>query len=172
MAPRSVITSALSALVSFGFISASPALAAEDKWQPPACDAPVPVPAEWTGWDSPSAAPENGDISAGQAWSFTLAPVEQVALTGFDGKELPEGSMGAVLTFTAPAAGTYLITVADPMWIDVIGPKGVIESSSHGHGSDCSGIGKIVHFPLEAGAYRIELSAAQVATSRLMIKAP
>lgn len=167
MVPNYLISAALAALV-----SASPALAAEDKWQPPKCEAPVPVPADWAGWESPVEAPENGAISAGKAWNFTLAPVAEVTLTGFDGKELPEGSMGAVLTFIAPQDGTYLITVGDPMWIDVIGPDGVVESSAHGHGPDCSGIGKIVHFPLKAGTYRVELSAAQVGASRLMIKAP
>ncbi|WP_054530289.1 hypothetical protein [Erythrobacter sp. SG61-1L] len=170
LVPRSMITVAMVAFVSVA--SASPVWAAEDKWQPPACDAPVPVPAEWSGWETPSSAPDSGEIAVGTAWNFALAPVSEVALTGFDGKELPEGSMGAVLTFSAPSAGTYLITVADPMWIDVIGAKGVVESSAHGHGPDCSGIGKIVHFPLQPGTYRIELSAAQVDASRLMIKAP
>lgn len=166
MALKYQFSAALAALV-----SATPALAAEDKWQPPECTTPVPVPAEWAGWESPSPVSENGVISVGTAWNFTLAPVAQVPLTGFDGKELPEGSMGAALTFTAPQDGTYLITVADPMWIDVIGPDGVVESSAHGHGPDCSGIGKIVHFPLKAGAYRLELSAGQTGASRLMIKA-
>ncbi|HTN15113.1 MAG TPA: hypothetical protein VL094_09930 [Sphingomonadaceae bacterium] len=167
MVPRYLISAALAAL-----LFPAPAIAAEKEWQPPKCEAPVPVPAEWAGWESPSPAPQDGAIAAGTAWRFTLAPVEQVPLTGFDGKELPEGSMGAVLTFTAPVEGTYLITVGDPMWIDVIGPDGVVESSAHGHGPDCSGIGKIVYFPLKPGAYRLELSAAQVDTSRLMIKAP
>ncbi len=167
MAPEYLFSAALAALV-----SATPALAAEDKWQAPECAAPVPVPAEWAGWESPSPASEDGVISVGTAWTFTLAPVAEVPLTGFDGKELPEGSMGAVLTFTAAQDGTYLITVADPMWIDVIGPDGVVESSTHGHGPDCSGIGKIVHFPLKAGSYRVELSAGQTGASRLMIKAP
>lgn len=147
---------------------ASPALAAET----PACPTTAQLPAEWAAWATPGPAPADSILSPDKAYTITLAPVAEVNLTGFDGKELPEGSRGAVFELFVPRDGTYRVTVADPMWIDLIGPDGVVESSAHGHGPDCSGLGKIVDFPVKRGTYRLELSAAEVSDSAVMVLGP
>jgi hypothetical protein len=149
-------------------ISASPALATDM----PACPATPQLPPEWAAWATPGPAPADGVLSPNTAYEITLAPVAEVDLTGFDGKELPEGSRGAVFKLAIPRDGIFRVTVANPMWIDLIGPDGVVESSAHGHGPDCSGLGKIVDFPLKQGTYRLEFSAAEVLTSAVMVLGP
>jgi len=144
-------------------VSSSQAIAAET----PACVA-IKLPAEWAGWATPKAAPADGALMPGKAYIVTLSPMADVPITAFDGKELPEGSRGAVFNLVIRQAGTYRVTVGDPMWIDLIGPEGVVESTAHAHGPDCSGLGKMVDFPLKQGAYRLELSAAEVPTSAVM----
>ena len=151
-----------------GAMTASPALAAETS----ACPATAQLPPEWAAWAVPRPAPADRVLSPNAAYKITLAPVSEIELTGFDGNELPEGSRGAVFELAVPRDGTYRVTVADPMWIDLIGPNGVVESSAHGHGPDCSGLGKIVDFPLQQGTYRLELSAAEVPSSAVMVLGP
>jgi hypothetical protein len=145
------------------------AAAATDK---PACPAAAHLPAEWRGWAEPVPAPADSRLVPGTAYRITLAPMAGIELTGVDGKELPEGSRGAVFTLDVAEPGRYRVTVADPMWIDLVGPEGVVESVAHGHGPDCSGLGKIVSFPLDRGTYRLELSAAEVPMSAVMALGP
>lgn len=137
----------------------------------PACAA-IKLPAEWAGWATPNAVPADGALAPGKAYTVTLSPMADVPISAFDGEELPEGSRGAVFNLVIRQAGTYRVTVGDPMWIDLIGPDGVVESTAHAHGPDCSGLGKMVDFPLRQGTYRLELSAAEVPTSAVMALGP
>lgn len=137
----------------------------------PACTA-IKLPAEWADWATPKAPPTDGALLPGKAYTVTLAPMAEVPITAFDGKELPEGSRGAVFNLVIPQTGTYRVTVGDPMWIDLIGAEGVVESTAHAHGPDCSGLGKVVDFPLKQGTYRLELSAAEVPASAVMAIGP
>lgn len=156
------------AVAAFLLVSA-PAFAADKA----ACPATPQIPAEWAAWGKPIPAPTDGAIAPNTAYTIALAPMEQVQLTGVDGKELPDGSRGAVFNLTVPTSGTYRVTVGAPMWIDLVAADGtVVESVAHGHGPDCSTLGKIVDFPLRQGAYRLELSAAEVAQSAVMALGP
>jgi hypothetical protein len=62
-------------------------------------------------------------------------------------------------SFKVERAGTYRIALASAAWIDVLRGKTAVESSSHGHGPDCSGIRKMVDFPLQPGRYVIQIAA-------------
>ena len=44
-------------------------------------------------------------------------------------------------------------------WVDIVKDGKAIESVAHGHGPDCSGIRKMVDFPLEPGNYVLEIAA-------------
>ena len=61
--------------------------------------------------------------------------------------------------FAIQEAGTYGIAIDQGGWIDVA-PKGgaALKSAKHGHGPDCSTIGKIVHFDLQPGDYTLTLA--------------
>lgn len=150
-------------------LAAGPAFAADK----PACPATPQIPAEWAAWGTPIAAPADSALTPGKAYTIALVPMAEVQLTGVDGKELPEGSRGAVFTLAVSRSGTYRLTVGAPMWIDLIAADGtVVESVAHTHGPDCSGLGKIVDFPLKQGTYRLELSAAEVPASAVMALGP
>ncbi len=76
--------------------------------------------------------------------------------------EKPGGSVsfGGLFAFTVAQPGTYRIGIGSGAWIDVVGPDGaVVESTAHGHGPECSGISKMVDFPLEAGSYILQIAA-------------
>ena len=64
-------------------MTASPALAAETS----ACPATAQLPPEWAAWATPSPAPADRVLSPNAAYKITLAPVSEIELTGFDGKE-------------------------------------------------------------------------------------
>ncbi len=143
--------------------------ASGDGWDEPSCVAGDPVPDEWAAWDAPEAGPQGPILPIGGAYDIRLKPVEDVGLEGFVAKELPADSTGASYAFTVSESGTWAIGVADPMWIDVIGPDGPLESTVHGHFAQCWGVTKAVGFELAPGTYRLELSAAQVRSTSVMI---
>ncbi len=97
----------------------------------------------------------------------------EVDLTGFDGRELPEASRGAVFSLVAPTAGTYRVAVGDPMWIDLLDddsrarirePTPMVQSAPASPRSSIS--------RLEPGKYRLELSAAEVPPAPSMVLGP
>lgn len=76
--------------------------------------------------------------------------------------EQPGGkvSSGGMFMFDVPAAGTYRVMLGSRAWLDVVQDGKTILSSGHHHGPACSGIGKMVDFPLAAGRAVIEVSGS------------
>ncbi|WEK47710.1 MAG: homogentisate 1,2-dioxygenase [Candidatus Andeanibacterium colombiense] len=75
--------------------------------------------------------------------------------------EKPGGSVsyGGLFGFTVAEAGTYRVALGSGAWIDVLKDGRAIGSSAHGHGPDCSGVRKMVDFPLEPGSYTLQIAA-------------
>ena len=58
-------------------------------------------------------------------------------------------------------------------WIDVVKDGKAIESTAHGHGPDCSGVRKVVDFPLQPGSYTLQVAAnGQAQLPLLVTRAP
>ena len=85
--------------------------------------------------------------------------------------ERPGGSEshGGLFTFSVDRAGTYRVALGAGAWIDVVQDRTPITSSAHGHGPECSGIRKMVDFPLTPGRYLLQIAGSQQATLPLMI---
>ena len=139
------------------------------------CAAPAPIPADLAGWQA-----EGGAVAAGEAHSapwVTIGEVHVITLRSGDGLRWrlpPErapraGSFGGVLALDVREAGTYRIALADGVWIDLVGPNGLVASTGHGHGPACSGIRKMVEFRLEPGAYAVQLSGAASNRTRMLV---
>lgn len=152
-------------------LTASPAFAQTA----PDCTAPAPLPADLAGWQV-----DGGALAAGEADSapwITIGEGHIVALRPGDGlrwRLTPErapraGSFGGVLALDVREAGTYRIALADGVWIDLVGPNGLVASTGHGHGPACSGIRKMVEFRLEPGAYAVQLSGAASNRTRMLV---
>lgn len=75
--------------------------------------------------------------------------------------EKPGGSVsyGGLFRFSVKQAGVYRVALGSGAWIDVLRDGKAVESSAHGHGPDCSGIRKMVDFPLEPGDYLLQIAA-------------
>ena len=122
---------------------------------------PAPFPVEISG-----AQPAERYLRAGQAVTLRLHPADHLSLPVEPKK--PGGS-GGLVALSIVETGTYRMALSSAAWIDVIQEGRVLESVSHGHGPDCSGIRKIVDFALSPGRYTIQLTGNAESTTRLLV---
>ncbi len=54
-------------------------------------------------------------------------------------------------------------------WIDVLENGRAVTSSAHGHGADCSGMVKIVDFPLKAGEHILQIEGSKEDTVGILV---
>jgi hypothetical protein len=75
--------------------------------------------------------------------------------------EKPGGSVsyGGLVRIDVPAAGTYRVALSSAAWVDLVRGGNAVTSVKHGHGPDCSGIRKMVDYPLQPGRYTLQISA-------------
>ena len=66
-------------------------------------------------------------------------------------------------------AGLYQVSLNSGAWIDMVLGDRKVASVAHGHGPSCTGIRKIVDFPLQRGTYVVQISANVSAMLDLMI---
>ncbi|NHN85429.1 hypothetical protein GOB93_12365 [Acetobacter musti] len=84
----------------------------------------------------------------------------------------PGGSVSSagMVRFTVPATGTWRVMLGNRAWIDVTASGTALASTGHHHGPACSGIGKMVEFPLTAGTpYTLQLSGSGTPDLEVMI---
>jgi len=75
--------------------------------------------------------------------------------------EKPGGSVsyGGLIGIAIEEAATYRVGLSSGAWIDVVRDGTTVTSVKHGHGPDCTGIRKMVDFPLEPGHYTLQIAA-------------
>lgn len=85
--------------------------------------------------------------------------------------EKPGGSVGygGLFGLTVKRAGTYRVALGSAAWIDVLAGKRAVASTAHGHGPACSGIRKMVDFPLKAGRYTVQIATSGTPDLALMV---
>jgi hypothetical protein len=66
---------------------------------------------------------------------------------------------GGLVAVTIPEAGTWQVSINSRAWIDVLQNDTAVVSTAHGHAFTCSGLRKVVEFPLAQGRAVIHLSA-------------
>ncbi len=143
-----------------------------------ACTETPALPAELAGWSSAhgtvSAAVDAKALKAaaipvGHQIEAALKPTSDVRY--ITRPEKPGGSVshGGMFSFNAQADGTYRVALGSAAWIDVLDGKTAVTSTAHGHGPACSGIRKMVDFPLKAGPYTLQIAANASNTARVMV---
>ena len=162
----------------------SPVLAAQPEPQDTggACAGEKPaLPDELSGWATPgsvlaatdAAGLGNVGLVPGRAVMARLHPVGDVKYvlppTHSDGAD--SNSMGGMVVFEAPVAGTYRIMLGHKAWLEIVRGGETAAAIHHQHGPACSGIGKMVDFELPAGRSVIELSEASAPEIEIMIAA-
>lgn len=145
----------------------APAVAQMAPAAPADCPAPVAPPAEMAGWAQRTpltAATSEKQLSKA---ALTIGQAIDAALGSTAGvryvvrPEKPGGSVshGGMFGFTIAEAGTYRVALGSGAWIDVLKDGKAAISSAHGHGPDCTGIRKMVDFPLQPGRYVLQIAA-------------
>ena len=147
---------------------AAPACAQQGPPAPaPDCSKPAALTGELAGWSAKapitSAANEAGLSGAaliiGKSHEATLLKTPQVAYVLQPEKPGGSVSNGGLFSFDADTAGTYRVALSTAAWIDLIEDGKALAPTTFGHGPDCSGIRKIVDFPLKPGKHTLQISA-------------
>lgn len=148
-------------------VLALPAAASAGDKVPATCDRTVAPMDELAPWNSPTslkAVGNTGQIAAaalpiGKAVSVTLVQTPEVSYPLRPEKPGGSVSYGGLVGLNIAQAGTYRVALGSGAWIDVVRDGKAATSAKHGHGPDCSGIRKMVDFPLEPGDYVLQLAA-------------
>ncbi|WP_044559870.1 hypothetical protein [Azospirillum sp. B4] len=111
-------------------------------------------------------------IMPGTPARITLAPKEGVTLAVTPTKPVEDKTYAGTVAFVVPAAGPYRVALDVGAWIDVVADGKSLDSTSHRHGPNCSGIRKVVDFGLAAGTYQLQLSNSPAATVTLLLVPP
>jgi hypothetical protein len=101
---------------------------------------------------------------------LTLKPAGEVKLLVPPGREASAGSYAGLLPLLVPRISTYRISSDQRLWIDVVGPAGVIKSSKFDMQAGCDKLRKSVAFRLEPETqYWIQLSGSPLSNPVLLI---
>lgn len=111
-------------------------------------------------------------IAPGSPARVTLAPKEGVALAVNPPKPAADKTYAGTVSFTVPMAGPYRVALDGTAWVDVVMDGKSLDSTSHKHGPNCSGIHKVVDFGLAAGTYVLQLSNSPAATVTVLVVPP
>lgn len=108
-------------------------------------------------------------IAPGKAIDARLSPGGRVHFGDGPRRAKDVGDNAGMFAFTVDRPGTYRVALGSGGWIDVLEHGKAVTSSAHGHGAECSGIVKMVDFPLEAGEHVLQVEGSKEATIGLLI---
>lgn len=108
-------------------------------------------------------------LQIGQAVDATLVSTPDIQYVVRPEKPGGSVSYGGLFTFTVEQTGTYRVALGSGAWVDVLQRDKAIVSSAHGHGPECSGIRKMVDFPLTPGRYTLQVAANGEAALPLLV---
>lgn len=133
---------------------------------PSSCAAPVTPDGPLAAWTKPVPLAAGADrdravpLSVGQAARVTLLPTPRIDYPVQPEKPGAPTSHGGLIAITVPQAGIYRVALGSGAWIDLVREGKAVASTAHGHGPDCTGVRKIVDFPLLPGRYTLQLAAS------------
>jgi hypothetical protein len=135
------------------------------------------LPPELAGWSNRTAAPAAKDaaglttatLSVGSAFDAKLTRTSDVRYALAPEKLGGSASFGGMFSITIRDAGIYRVALGSGGWIDMLKDGKPVESSNHGHGPDCSGVRKMVDFPLTSGRYVLQLAASGAVSLPVMV---
>lgn len=145
----------------------------------PTCPSPdSALPAAPGSWRSPTpitaatneAALPKATLTPGKAALVHLANTPDISFATRPGEPGDNTSSGGMVSFTVPIAGTWQIMLGHRAWIDLLSNGTAVISTGHHHGPACSGIGKIVEFPLRPDTtYTLQLSGSSKPDIEVMV---
>jgi len=108
-------------------------------------------------------------IAPGKAIDARLSSGTKVHFGDGPGRAKDVGDNAGIFAFSVDQPGTYRVALGSGGWVDVLEGGKAVESSAHGHGPECSGIVKMVDFPLKAGEHVLQLEGSKEATVGILI---
>lgn len=175
MARILIVTLAGTALLAF-----APSVSAQDKGTTCAPGASA-LPAELAGWASrrPLTAATQASrlrgagLVIGQGVDATLVSTPDVRYVVRPERPGGPASYGGLFAFTVRQAGTYRVALGAGAWIDILKDGKAVASIAHGHGPGCTGVRKMVDFPLTPGRYTLQIAGSgETALSLLVARLP
>jgi hypothetical protein len=154
-----------SAVVAFLLSLALPTVAQADEQPQAACAAPAMPSGELAPWANPLALTAGADardqpaLAVGRAADLMLLPTPQVHYPLRPEKPGGSISYGGLVGITVTRPGTYRIALSSGAWIDLVRDGKAATSTAHGHGPACTGVRKMVDFPLTPGRYTLQIGA-------------
>jgi hypothetical protein len=119
--------------------------------------------AGWAGRVAVTAAVDPSGLASamlvpGKGADVTLKPTPQITYPLRPSHPGGSVSSGGLLAFDVTEAGTYRVAIGSGAWLEVVRDGTGIESTAHGRGPACTGIGKMVDFPLTPGRHLLEIA--------------
>ena len=141
------------------------------------CTALAPPPPELKGWASPTPLPAarraaeltQAALVPGKAITAQFHPVADVEYRVPPEKADGPAVFGGLYALKIDRAGTYRVASSAAPWMDVFVGKTPVTSTAHGHGPDCTGVGKEVDFPLQPGDYLLQFSESLTPAAEIMV---
>jgi hypothetical protein len=101
--------------------------------------------------------------------TVTLHPGNDVRFVISPEKPGSAGSFGGMLSLDVREAGTYQVALSAGAWLDMVQDGSAVASTGHEHGGECSGLRKMVSFPLKPGRHVIQLSGNKEDTIQVVV---
>jgi hypothetical protein len=170
-------TSVAVTLVSMALLGA-PALAQRPNTVPPdTCTAKAAPPPSMAAWSTPSPLPAarseadlpKARLQIGKAVQASFAPVADVKFRVPPEKADGPATYGGLYALTITEQGVYRIAASAAPWMDVFDGTTPAKSARFGHGPACTGIGKMVEFPLQPGTYLVQFSESLQPTTEILV---
>lgn len=145
------------------------------------CSTTVPPPADLAAWSSRTpfaAAKDRASLDAarlviGRAVEATLLPTGDVGFVSPPERPGSADRHSGMFSFDVAEAGSYRVALGGGGWIDVLENGKSVTSSGHGKGLACTGIGKTVTFPLQAGRHVLQIAGSdKPVTGVLIVRVP
>jgi hypothetical protein len=108
-------------------------------------------------------------LAVGQAANLTLLQTPQVRYPLRPDKPSGSASYGGLVGITIAQAGTYRVALSSGAWVDLVRDGKAVTSVAHGHGPACTGVHKMVDFPLMPGRYTLQFDAIAEAKMRVLV---
>jgi hypothetical protein len=157
---------------------AAPAFAQRPNTVPPdTCAAKAPPPPSMAAWSTPSPLPAarseadlpRAALQVGKAVQASFAPVAEVKYRVPPEKADGPATYGGLYALTITEQGVYRIAASAAPWMDVFAGTTPTKSGRFGHGPACTGIGKMVEFPLQPGTYLVQFSESLTPTTEILV---
>jgi hypothetical protein len=112
---------------------------------------------------------EPARVTLDKAVTVTLHPGNDVRFVIAPEKPGAAGSYGGMLSLDVREAGSYQVALSAGAWLDMVQDGSSVASAGHAHGAECSGMRKMVSFPLKPGRHVIQLSGNKEDTIQVVV---